>query len=463
MKRFFALSLALAVFLLSFGILTGCNKNSATGIKGIFMVSGGVVLTTNSELPLTVKVYDRYGDVIFNKLKTSTIGDFPQLQPYINGGDLYFLDFSKIAEVSQEGSYKCRYSFEGSKSYLEHTYIVSPSEPEAIEIYSPKAYTDGENAILTLKTDPNYARLFKVWTDSIPEDKRFSNTALECVSSYEQLAAGEMVYSIPAIQGGSVTFETRAIYSAYSYMPDEILKVDNADYPDFISEIVCLDLLNSNDTRVANLGNDTHMKKFTIYTPGQTTSLGTVYISPPPTPAEPPKLTGELKAVGTKAKLTVSSYPNVVYYRAVITERCNGEEKVVYNDTISPARQYAQVDIRTDKTASYSATVYAKLVDGSTSNKISLPGFTTSFVAVPTPEIKYENGEITAIFPRKAKVTVWRSGASVSSDTLVIGNNGVYSYVPDGKGEYGFIFKVTGNGAEVLDSSLIETKKITVE
>ena len=463
MKRFLSLALTLIIFALSFISISGCNKNSASDINGMYMVSSGVVLSSNAEFPLTVKVYDRYGDVIFSTLKSVTLEDFPQLQPYKPSGDLYFLDFGKIAEVSQEGSYKCRYTVEGSKTYLEHTYIVSPSDPEEIETFSVKAYTDGEKAFLSLKTDPTYSRLLKIWTDAVPEDRRFADTALECISTYDQIAAGEMIYSTPAVQGGAITFETRAIYSAYSYMPDEVIKVDNPDYPKFVSEIVCLDLLNTNDTRVAYLGNDTHMKKFTIYNPGESITLDSVYISSPPAPVIPPKLTAELKAVGNKAKLTVSTYPNVAYYRAVITENCNGVETVVFNDTISPARLYAQADIRTDKSATYSATVYAKLTDGSSTNKIAVSGFTTSFVSVPTPEIKYENGEVTAVFPRKANVTVWKSGSSVSADSLVIGNNGVYSYVPDGSGEYGFIFKVTGNGAEILDSALIETKKVTVK
>ncbi len=462
MKRTFSLILSFVLLLFVFAPLSGCNKQDASDIKGIFMVSGGVVLVSNTELPLTVKVYDRYGEVIYDKLKSATLEDFPQLHRYVTGADLYFLDFAKIAEISQEGSYKCRYSVQDSKTYLEHTYIISPSEPENVEIYSSSAKLTDDGAVITVNADPYGAPLLKVWTEDVPENERFSATALECISTYEQIVNGEMIFSTSATAGSTINFVTRAIYSAYSYMPEDITKLTTDDV-DFVSEVVCLDLLNPNDTRVANLGNNTHMKKFTIYTPGSTTNLATVYITPPPTPLPPPKLTAELVPLGNRMKLTLSSYPNVAYYRAIITELCDGVEKVVFNDNISPARQGAQISIRTDKPASYRATVYAKLNDGTATNRVDVPGFTTSVASVPTPTVSYKNGEVTAVFPRKANVTVWRSGTAVSTDTLLIGNNGVYSYVPDGSGDYGFIFKVSGNGAEIIDSPLIETETVTVK
>ena len=82
------------------------------------------------------------------------------------------------------------------------------------------------------------------------------------------------------------------------------------------------------------------------------------------------------------------------------------------------------------------------------------------------PEAQFGMGyleAVKAVFPRNAKVTVWRSGADVSTDTLVIGSGNVYTYMPDEPGEYGFIFKAFGNGAEILDSGLIKTETVKIE
>lgn len=463
MKKTLSLILLIALLVNLPAALFGCGSSAADSIDGIYMTSAGVLLI--SDEALSVSVFDRHGDKIYGKLTKLKKNEHPELETYMTGKNAYLLDFEKLAEVSAEGSYKCRYSVKGESAYIEHTYIVSATAAEPPEILSVSAETDAETgfAWLTVSIDPAFARLFKVWTDDVPEYSRFPSNALECVSGYDQIVQGEMVYQVSVPVGYETSFYTRGLYNLYGYEADELIKVNNPDYPDFVSPCVCLELLNPDDDRVYNLGTETHMQKFTIYSPSESVKLTSVYGAPPAAEPDPPVFTAELFAEGGKAKLKVSPYPNAVYYRAVITEHYNGKSRVVRNATLTGSKLVAQADIRTDAEAVYTGDVYAMLSDGTMTEKLELEGFATSFVAVPTPEVTFENGEVKAVFPRGAKVSVWRSGAPVSTDTLVIGRDNVYTYLPDGAGEYGFIYKVFGNGAELLDSGLVDSPKVKIK
>jgi hypothetical protein len=204
------------------------------------------------------------------------------------------------------------------------------------------------------------------------------------------------------------------------------------------------------------------MQKFTIYSPSESVKLTSVYSAPPVPEPEPPVFSAELVAEGGKAKLKVNPFPKAVYYRAVITEHYNGRSRVVCNATLT-TKLVAQADIRKDAPAVYTGDVYAMLSDGTMTEKLELQGFSTRFVETPAPEVTYESGEVKAVFPRKVNVSVWRSGAAVSTDTMVVGVDNVFTYVPDGAGEYGFIYKVFGNGADILDSGLIDSSKVKTE
>ena len=460
MKKTFSLILLIALLVTLPAALFGCGRSAADDIKGIYMTSEGVLLI--SDEALSVKVYDRHGDQIYKKLTKLKAEDYPGLAPYMTAKKAYLLDFAALAEISNEGSYKCRYSVKGESAYLEHTYVVSATASDAPEVFSAEAVAEDDFARLTVNVDPKYARFFKVWTGDVPEDSRFPASALEGVSGYDQIARGEMVYEIPVAVGRETSFFTRGLYNLYGYEDDELIKVGNAEYPDFVSSCVCLDLLNPADDRVFNLGTDTHMQKFTIYSPSESVKLTSVYSPPPVQEPDPPVFSAELVAEGGKAKLKVAPYPNAVYYRAVITEHYNGKARVVCNTTLT-SKLVATANIRTDAAAVYTGDVYAMLADGTMTEKLELDGFETSFVQIPAPTVTYENGEVKAVFPRNAKVTVWRSGMQISTDTLVIGSGNVYTYIPDGPGEYGFIFKAFGNGAEILDSGVIKTATVKVE
>ena len=462
MKKTLSLILLIALLVMLPAALFGCGGSAADGIKGIYMTSAGVILVSDEKL--AVKVYDRHGELIYDKLAKINTDAYQLPDICVSGKNAYILEFEKLAEISAEGSYKCRYSVKGESSYIEHTYIVSATPAEQPDVLAVSAETDAETgfAWLTVSIDPAFARLFKVWTDDVPEYARFPSNALDCVSGYDQITRGEMVYEVSVPVGHETVFYTRGLYNLYGYEKDEMNKVNSADYPDFVSTCVCLDLLNPDDDRVFNLGNTTHMTKFTIYSPSGSAELARVNGTPPPAEPEPPVFTAELVAEGGKAKLKVTPYPNAVYYRAVITEHYNGKTRTVCNTTLT-SKLVATADIRTDAAAVYTGSVYAKLADGTLTEKLELEGFETSFVQTPAPAITYENGEVKAVFPRNAKVTVWRSGADVSTDTLVIGSGNVYTYMPDGPGEYGFIFKAFGNGAEILDSGLIKTETVKIE
>ena len=461
MKRIISLILLILISAALVSALSACGSSAADDIDGIYMVSSGVILASPHKP--SVKVYDRYGELIYSKLTKISEDDCPAVAKRVKEKDkLYLLDFAKLAETSPDGNYKCRFYAKNSKSYIEHTYIVSPSAAEAPEIFSAEATVENGIAALTVKTEPEYARLFKVWTDDIPEDMRFPSNALECVSGYGMLTEGTLLYNVPIAAGEKKTFVTRAAYHAYGYEGDDILMVDNSDYPDFVTPCICLDLLNGADDRVYNLGTYTHMSKFTIYPPSESTELATVLGTAPPPAPEPAVFTAELTAERGKARLKIAPYPNAVSYRAVINEECGGKTHTVFNKTLVGTTE-AAADIRTDKEATYSGTVYATLTDGTMTEKLELAGFTTQFVQITEPEISYENGEVRAVFPKGADVTVWRSGAKISTATNIIGIKNVYTYFPDGKGEYGFIYKVKGNGADILDSGLIESKKVKVK
>ncbi|MBQ9557236.1 MAG: hypothetical protein IJU94_01365 [Clostridia bacterium] len=440
--------------------LFGCGASAADSIKGIYMTSAGVLLI--SDETLAVRVYDRHGEQIYNKLTKLKKEDYPELEPYMTAKKAFLLDFTALAEINGEGSYKCRYSVNGENSYIEHTYVVSASPAETPEVFSAEATADDGVARLTVTVDPKRARLFKVWTDGVSEDSRFPDSALECVSGYDQIARGEMVYELPVAGGRETVFYTRGLYNFYGYEDEDIIKVNNPEYPDFVTPCVCLELLNPADGRVYNLGSDTHMQKFTVYSPSESVKLASVYSAPPLPEPEKTVFSAELVAEGGKAKLKVNPFPNAVYYRAVITEHYNGKTRVVCNATLT-TKLVAQADIRKDGEAVYTGNVYAMLSDGTMTEKLELEGFATSFVETPTPTVTYENGEVKAVFPRKAKVSVWRSGSEISTDTMVIGSDNVYTYTPEGPGEYGFIFKVFGNGAQILDSGLIDSPKVKVD
>ena len=460
MKKTLSIILLAALLVTLPAALFACGS-AADGIKGIYMTSAGVLLI--SDETLSVSVFDRHGDKIYGKLTKLKPEENPGLEVYMTGKKAYLLDFAALAEVSAEGSYRCRYSVKGESSYIEHTYIVSAYPAEPPEVVSADAYAEEGAARLTVNVDPKYARLFKVWTDGVPESARFPASALECVSGYDQIARGELVYEVPVALGRETTFYTRGLYNLYGYGDDELTKVNNPEYPDFVSSCVCLELLNPSDSRVYNLGTDTHMQKFTVYSPSESVKLASVYSAPAPVEPDPPVFSAQLVAEGGKAKLKVNPFPNAVYYRAVITEHYNGRSRVVRNVTLTGSKLIAQADIRKDAAASYTGDVYAMLSDGTMTEKLELEGFTTSFVTVPTPTVTYENGEVKAVFPRGVKVSVWRSGAEISTDTLVIGSGGVFTYIPEGKGEYGFIYKVIGNGADLLDSPLVDSPKVKVE
>ncbi len=460
MRKTVSIILLIALLVTLPAALFACGGSAADGIKGIYMTSAGVLLI--SDETLSVKVYDRHGDKIYGKLAKLKKEDFPELEPYMTAKKAFLLDFAALAEISAEGSYKCRYSVKGESAYIEHTYIVSASPAEPPEIFSAEATAQDGYAMLTVSVDPKYARLFNVWTGDVPEEARFPDSALECTSGYDQIARGEMVYELPVETGRETVFYTRGLYNFYGYEDDEIVKVNNPEYPDFVSPCVCLELLNPSDKRVYNLGNDTHMQKFTIYSPSASSKLTSVYSAPPPVEPEPPVFSAQLVAEGGKAKLKVNPFPKAVYYRAVITEHYNGKSRVVCNATLT-TKLVAQADIRKDAAASYTGDVYAMLSDGTMTEKLELEGFSTSFVTVPTPTVTYENGEVTAVFPRNTKVSVWRSGAEISTDTMVIGIGNVYTYMPDGPGEYGFIYKAFGNGADILDSGLIDSPYVRVD
>ena len=460
MRKTVSIILLIALLVTLPAALFACGGSAADGIKGIYMTSAGVLLI--SDETLSVKVYDRHGEKIYGKLKKLSKEDFPELEPYMTAKKAFLLDFAALAEISAEGSYKCRYSVKGESAYIEHTYVVSASPTEPPEVFSAEATAQDGYAMLTVSVDPKYARLFEVWTDAVPESSRFPGSALECAAGYDQIARGEMVYELPVETGRETVFYTRGLYNYYGYEDDEILKVNNPEYPDFVTSCVCLELLNPSDNRVYNLGNDTHMQKFTIYSPSESVKLTGVYSAPPPAEPEPPVFSAELVAEGGKAKLKVNPFPKAVYYRAVITEHYNGKSRVVCNATLT-TKLVAQADIRKDAAASYTGDVYAMLSDGTMTEKLELEGFSTSFVTVPTPAVTYENGEVKAVFPRNTKVSVWRSGADVSTNTMVIGNGNVFAYMPDGSGEYGFIYKVIGNGADILDSGLIDSPKVKVD
>ena len=440
--------------------LFGCGDSAADSIEGIYMTSAGVLLI--SDETLAVRVYDRHGEQIYDKLTKLKKEDYPALESYMTAKKAFLLDFAALAEISAEGSYKCRYSVKGESSYIEHTYVVSASPAESPEVFSAEATAEDGVARLTVTVDPKYARLFKVWTGDAPEGSRFPGSALECVSGYDQIARGEMVYELPVAVGRETVFYTRGLYNFYGYEDEDIIKVNNPEYPDFVTSCVCLELLNPADGRVYNLGSDTHMQKFTVYSPSESVKLASVYSAPPAPEPEKPVFSAELVAEGGKAKLKVNPFPNAVYYRAVITEHYNGRARVVCNATLT-AKLVAQADIRKDVEAVYTGNVYAMLSDGTMTEKLELEGFATSFVEIPTPTVTYENGEVKAVFPRKAKVSVWRSGSEISTDTMVIGSGNVYTYTPAEPGEYGFIFKVFGNGAEILDSGLVESPKVEVD
>ena len=460
MRKALSLILLAALLVTLPAALSACGESAADSIKGIYMTSAGVLLI--SDAALSVRVYDRHGDQIYNKLTKLKKEEFPELEAYMTAKKAYLLDFAALAEISSEGSYKCRYSVKGESSYIEHTYVVSASPSEPPEVFSAEASAGDGVARITVSVAPEYARLFRVWTGDVPEDSRFPASALECVSGYDQIARGEMVYEVPVAFGRETVFYTRGLYNFYGYEDDEIIKINNAEYPDFVTSCVCLELLNPADGRVYNLGNDTHMQKFTIYSPSESVKLASVYSAPPVPEAEKPVFSAELVAEGGKAKLKVAPFPNAVYYRAVITEHYNGRSRVVCNATLT-TKLVAQADIRKDAAAVYTGDVYAMLSDGTMTDKLSLDGFATSFVEAPTPAVTYENGEVKAVFPRKVRVSVWRSGSEVSTDTMVIGIDNVFTYTPEGPGEYGFIFKVFGNGAEILDSGLLDSPKVKIE
>ena len=461
MKKTLSLILLAALLVTLPAALFACGRSAADGIKGIYMTSAGVLLISDDEL--TVNVYDRHGKKIYGKLAKLKKDEHPEFDLYMTAKKAYLLDFTALAEASNEGSYKCRYSIKGESAYLEHTYVISASTAEPPEVFSAEAEAEGEAARLTVNVEPKYARLFSVWTGDVPEGSRFPDAALECISTAEQLARGEMVYDLPVAIGRETSFYTRGLYNLYGYDDAELAKVNNPEYPDFVTSCVCIEPLNPADGRVFNLGTETHMQKFTVYSPSESVKLTSVYSPPPVEEPEPPEFTAELVAEGGKAKLKVAPYPNAVYYRAVITEHCEGSSRVVCNATLANGKTVATVNIRADKEALYTGDVYAMLADGTMTEKLELNGFKTSFVAVPTPTVTYENGEVRATFPRSAKVTVWRSGAPVSTDTLIIGSGGVYAYIPDGPGEYGFIYKVRGNDADLLDSGLVDSPKVKVE
>ncbi len=460
MRKTISLILLIALLVTLPAALFGCGGSAADGIKGIYMTSAGVLLI--SDETLSVKVYDRHGEKIYGKLKKLKKEDYPELAPYMTAKKAFLLDFAALAEISAEGSYKCRYSVKGEDAYLEHTYVVSASPAEPPEVFSAEATAQDGYAMLTISVDPKYARLFEVWTDAVPESSRFPDFALECASGYDQISNGEMVYELPVAVGRETVFYTRGLYNFLGYSDSELKMIDNPEYPDFVTPCVCLELLNPYDTRVFNLGNDTHMQKFTIYSPSESVKLTSVYSAPPVPEPEPPVFSAELVAEGGKAKLKVNPFPKAVYYRAVITEHYNGRSRVVCNATLT-TKLVAQADIRKDAPAVYTGDVYAMLSDGTMTEKLELQGFSTRFVETPAPEVTYESGEVKAVFPRKVNVSVWRSGAAVSTDTMVVGVDNVFTYVPDGAGEYGFIYKVFGNGADILDSGLIDSSKVKTE
>ena len=461
MKKTLSFILLAALLVTLPAALFACSRSAADGIKAIYMTNSGVLLISDDDL--SVSVFDRHGEKIYGKLKKLKKEDYPELDVYMTAKKAYLLDFAALAEVSNEGSYKCRYSIKGENAYLEHTYIISATSAEPLDIYSAEAVAEGESARLTVKIEPRFAQLFYVWTDKVQENSRFFDTALECVSSSDQLASGEMVYEIPVAIGHETSFYTRGLYNPYGYNNEELKSLRDSDNADFVSSCISLELLNPADRRVFNLGTETHMQKFTIYAPSESVKLTSVYSAPPVEEPEPPEFTAKLFAEGGKAKLEVTPFPNAVYYRAVITEHCNGNTRVVCNATLASGKTVATAKIRTDAEATYTGDVYAMLADGTMTEKLELDGFNTSYVKAPTPTVTYENGEVKAVFPRGTNVSVWRSGAPVSTDTLIIGVGNEFSYIPNGPGEYGFIYKVFGNGATQLDSGLINSPTVKVE
>ncbi|MBR4439112.1 MAG: hypothetical protein IKS88_00745, partial [Clostridia bacterium] len=128
MKKTLSLILLIALLVMLPAALFGCGGSAADGIKGIYMTSAGVILVSDEKL--AVKVYDRHGELIYDKLAKINTDAYQLPDICVSGKNAYILEFEKLAEISAEGSYKCRYSVKGESSYIEHTYIVSATPAE---------------------------------------------------------------------------------------------------------------------------------------------------------------------------------------------------------------------------------------------------------------------------------------------------------------------------------------------
>lgn len=461
------LSIFLSIFI-CFSILvplSGCgNKSIHDTLKGVFFVNDGVILLVKKGKP-AVEVYDRKGNVIYKKLKHVALADYPQISDYVSGnGNLYLLNFPDLMNKAEQESYRCNFAVTGYDGIIEHNYIINTSQAAYPDITDISATAENGIATLSLSIDPKYARIFNVWTEDVYDDERFAESALECTSTFDQLQEGKMIYQCGIDDNCELSFFTRGLYNINAYSDDELEKLDNTNHPDFYSQFINIDIGNPYDLRVCNLYIEGEQNRFTIYTPTDSDEIANVtYTTEPVYEPVPVVLTAQLEAKGNKAVISVDPFPNAVYYRVVVTEICDGEEKIVLNKSLNNLHMSASTNIRTDKTAKYVADVYAKLSDGKTTERIQVEGFTTSFVKIPQTETKYENGEITIEFPKNCNVTVWKSGEPISTNSMVIGVANKFSYSPTGPGQYGFIYKIYGNGAEILDSQLIESKKIEVK
>lgn len=464
MRKAISALLALVTSLTVVLPLGGCGQESVHDtLKGMFFVNDGVVLLVKNGKP-QVEVYDRKDKVIYKKLKHVALADYPQISDYVSGdGELYLLNFPKVLEKVEQESFRCSFGVSGYDGVIEENFIINRSQATYPDISDVNTSAENGIATISLNIDPKYARIFDIWTEDVYDDERFHESALECVSNYGELQEGRMVYQCPIDDNSSISFFTRGLFNIYAYTDDELEKLDNTDYPDFSSQFINMDIGNPYDMRVCILDTEGEQNRYTIYTPSESEEIGNVtYTTQPVYVPEPVVLTAALEAVGNKAVISVTPFPDAVYYRAVVTEICDGQEKIVINKSLNHLHMSASVKLRTDKPAKYIADVYAKLSDGKTTEKIELEGFTTSFVNDPKPPVTYQNGEVSITFPRNCKVSVWKSGAPVSTDTMVIGISNTFSYTPSGPGQYGFIYKVYGNGAEILDSQLTESETVKV-
>ena len=147
MKKTLSIILLAALLVTLPAALFACGRSAVDGIKAIYMTNSGVLLISDNDL--SVNVFDRHGEKIYGKLKKLKKDDYPEFSVYMTAKKAYLLDFAALAEVSNEGSYKCRYSVKGESAYIEHTYVVSASPTEPPEVFSAEA-TD----ILSLITSP---------------------------------------------------------------------------------------------------------------------------------------------------------------------------------------------------------------------------------------------------------------------------------------------------------------------